>query len=214
MSSDDGAIRKVDLKHENIIGDKLAFVLHNVFTKEECDEIIAITEEKGYEPAMVNVGGGRQKLMTDIRNSYRCIWDTTEQAERIWQRIKKFVPEYWEGHRALGLNERLRILRYDPGQKFAPHFDGEYRRDNGERSYITMQLYLNEGFKGGSTTFLEKWDPSSGDSVPVVPKTGSILVFQHDILHEGSELKDGRKYTIRSDVMFTKDRYDRSEDCK
>ena len=39
---------------------------------------------------------------------------------------------------------RLRILRYDPGDFFKPHYDGSYRRDNGERSYITIQLYLNE----------------------------------------------------------------------
>jgi hypothetical protein len=29
-----------------------------------------------------------------------------------------------------------------------------------------------------------------------------VLVFQHDILHEGSRLKKGRKYTVRTDVMY------------
>jgi hypothetical protein len=29
------------------------------------------------------------------------------------------------------------------------------------------------------------------------------LVFQHDILHEGAALKVGRKYAIRTDIMFT-----------
>jgi hypothetical protein len=65
---------------------------------------------------------------------------------------------------------RLRFLRYDPGQYFKPHCDGSYMRDNGECSYITVQLYLNEGFKGGNTTFL------SGDEhqrKEVVPKTGT-----------------------------------------
>ena len=33
-------------------------------------------------------------------------------------------------------------------------------------------------------------------------RTGSILVFQHDIVHEGSLLEDGIKYTIRTDVMY------------
>ena len=31
---------------------------------------------------------------------------------------------------------------------------------------------------------------------------GSVLIFEHHILHEGSELLAGEKYTIRSDVMF------------
>jgi hypothetical protein len=29
------------------------------------------------------------------------------------------------------------------------------------------------------------------------------LVFEHPIFHEGSELISGRKYTIRTDVMFS-----------
>jgi hypothetical protein len=52
----------------------------------------------------------------------------------------------------------LRFLRYDPGQKFDPHMDGVYMRTDadvrgkpalagrvGERSYVTVQIYLNEG---------------------------------------------------------------------
>ena len=31
---------------------------------------------------------------------------------------------------------------------------------------------------------------------------GSVLIFQHDILHEGSELLSGKKYAVRTDVMY------------
>ena len=91
---------------------------------------------------------------------------------------------------------------------FRPHFDGTYTRpDNSERSYITIQLYLNEGFKGGNTTFLygkaqESWKFWEKKDVGVVPKTGRVLVFQHDILHEGSLLEEGIKYSVRTDVMY------------
>lgn len=34
---------------------------------------INMTEKVGYVPALVNVGGGRQKLMPDVRNNDRCI---------------------------------------------------------------------------------------------------------------------------------------------
>lgn len=30
-----------------------------------------------------------------------------------------------------------------------------------------------------------------------------VLIFQHDIMHEGSTLVKGRKYSVRTDVMFT-----------
>ncbi|KAL8601955.1 hypothetical protein ACOMHN_008447 [Nucella lapillus] len=179
---------------------KLAFVLHNVFTPKECKEYIKMTEKKGYEQAQVNIGDGRQMMMTDVRNSDRCIVDSFEEADKIWQRIKSFVPSDWNGRKVLGLNERLRFLRYDPGQYFKPHMDGIYRRENGESSFVTVQMYLNEGFKGGSTTFLHK---CSSQRCEVVPKTGSVLVFEHMILHEGSLLEKGRKYAMRTDVMYS-----------
>ena len=138
--------------------------------------------------------------MTDVRNNSRCIWDTFEEVDKIWKRIEPFVPDVWNNRKVIGLNERLRILRYDPGEYFKSHYDGCYRRENGERSYVTIQIYLNEGFEGGSTTFL---GTLSDERVEVVPKTGSVLIFEHPILHEGSKLISGRKYAIRTDVMYS-----------
>ena len=46
-SSDPGCLEK----------EKLAFILDNVLTKEECEELIKETEEAGYEEALLNVGG-------------------------------------------------------------------------------------------------------------------------------------------------------------
>ncbi|XP_028392573.1 uncharacterized protein LOC114517123 isoform X2 [Dendronephthya gigantea] len=171
---------------------------------QECKEMIKMTEKQGYVKALVNIGGGRQKLMPEVRNNYRCIVDSFEKAAEIWDRIKHLIPEKWRGRKALGLNERLRFLRYDPGQEFKPHFDGSYVRDNGEASYLTIQLYLNEGFTGGATTFLENFEFGRND-VDCVPKIGRVLVFQHDILHSGSKLMKGRKYCLRTDVMFSRD---------
>jgi len=182
---------------------KLAFVLENVYSPQECEEMIRLTEAKGYEPALVNIGGGRQMLMTDYRNSDRCIIDDEIMADGIFQRIKKYIPGDFKHCQLRSLNERLRFLRYDPGQYFASHRDGTYVRESGpkcgERSCITVQLYLNGGFEGGSTTFLSN---DERERVEVVPKPGLVLIFQHDILHEGSAVTKGRKYSMRTDVMY------------
>ena len=180
---------------------KLAFTLDNVLSAAECEELIKETEDKGYEQALVNVGAGRQALISEVRNSRRCIIDSQEKAAWIWERIKNFVPQTWASRPVVGLNERLRFLKYCPGEYFKPHMDGSFWRPDGiERSFITIQLYLNEGFKGGNTTFMSNHDAS--EDVGVVPKIGRILVFQHDILHEGSLLVEGTKYTMRTDIMF------------
>lgn len=179
----------------------IAFVLDNVVTEEECRHLIAETERRGYIAALINVGGGRQELMTDVRNNTRCIVDSVPDAAEIYRRIEQWLPKTMDRRKILSVNERLRFLRYDPGERFLPHFDGCYERPNGERSYVTIQIYLNEGFEGGTTRFL---NPAHGgsDFVDYVPKTGSVLVFEHHLLHEGAELVKGRKYTIRSDIMY------------
>lgn len=185
---------------------KLAFFLDNVLSPKECQEFIDEMESgEDFKDALVNVGAGQQKMMTDVRKSKRKLVFDKTKAEMIFERIKEFLPQEWEGHPIVSLNERLSVLKYLPGDYFKPHFDGAYVRDDmSEGSFITIQLYLNEGFKGGNTTFLDGkiekgW---TGKDVGVVPKTGRVLVFQHQILHEGSLLESGIKYSVRTDVMY------------
>lgn len=196
--------------------DKYVKVLTNVLTKKECADLIQLSEASGYKKALVNVGS-HEVLMTDVRNNDRCIIDSPITMEVIWQRLvticgddANLLQAAFTGDRrlhAVGLNERMRLLRYDPGTYFAPHYDGCYQRryDAGERcgeqSYVTFQLYLNEGFEGGSTKLLNMRDES--EYFDVIPATGSVLLFQHDVFHEGAMLLQGRKYALRTDVMYT-----------
>merc|ERR1711994_340843 len=123
-----------------------------------------------------------------------------ERVDLIWERIKNYIPQTWKSHPVVGLNERMRFLKYSPGEYFKPHLDGSYERPDGkEISFITIQLYLNEGFEGGNTTFMSD---GTSKNLGVVPKIGRILVFQHEILHEGSMLVKGAKYTMRTEVMY------------
>lgn len=197
---------------------KFAVVIHNVFSHEECEALIARAETNGFGQALVNIGHGRQVEMTDVRNSDRSIIDDPVFAEEMWQRIRGAINDdprlmsrkgFPDSFHALGLNERMRFLRYDKGNYFASHQDGSFRRGEeagldrrGEVSKVTCQMYLNEGFEGGATRFME-WHDDTGLGFDVVPRTGSVLLFQHNLLHEGSVLVSGRKYAIRTDVMYT-----------
>merc|ERR1711862_479849 len=75
---------------------KLAFTLDGVFTEEECNKWIELTENRGYEDALVNIGTG-QVLMQDVRNNKRCIIDSHEMAQTIIDVIKPFLPPIWKG---------------------------------------------------------------------------------------------------------------------
>ena len=48
----------------------------------------------------------RQMKMTDVRNSSRCIWDSVEEAYKIWERIKEHIPDIFKNRAVQGLNER------------------------------------------------------------------------------------------------------------
>ena len=39
-------------------------------------------------------------------------------------------------------------------------------------------------------------------SQSIHPKVGLALLFVHNIEHEGSLLEEGRKYAVRTDVMY------------
>jgi len=39
---------------------------------------------------------------------------------------------------------RIRVLRYDPGDNFYPHLNGSNIRENGDRSYMSLETFLNE----------------------------------------------------------------------
>jgi len=201
---DKKSIRKTKLNPpDSHRGKKLAFILENVLTAQECEALIDCSEKSGYTEALINISENKAILDTSYRKGSRFIVDDKEFVSILWSRISDQIPENYKSYNVVGLNERLRFLRYDSGDFFKPHSDACYLRpDHSELSLITTQIYLNEGFSGGETTFLSK---STKDCLGVVPKTGMILVFDQTLFHEGSKLIDGRKYTIRTNVMFKND---------
>ena len=99
----------------------------------------------------------------------------------------------------IGLEGVVLNKRYDPGQKFAPHFDGYFRRRNGEQRQLTFMVYLNQAFDGGETRFYI----DDGDlRITVHPERGMALAVEHAQLHEGAPVMAGRKYVLRTDVMY------------
>jgi len=211
-----------------------AALAHNVLTPEECKQLLAAAaassdKGSGWERATINSYG---KLVLDesVRSCDRIIWDNQEVISRVWKRCEAlFLPDIqvingnnplhigWGARRGVNLrftrpNERMRYLRYGPGEYFAPHMDGVYQTpDKKEQSFFTMHLYLNDDehqegdmrLKGGATSFLSHWDPDRSKKLDVVPKMGSVLVFHHEyLIHAGDELESGIKYTLRTDLLY------------
>lgn len=179
------------------------FVVHDFLSPEECDYYTTLSESVGFGDAPISTMSG-PVMRKDIRNNDRVMIDDPYIAETIWDRLRPFLAERVQFWLPVGLNERWRFYRYDPGQQFDWHFDGAYERSPLERSAFTFMIYLNGGVAGGATEFnlRSRGGVQNGDPVVrVQPEAGKALVFPHRILHRGAPVADGRKYVMRTDVM-------------
>lgn len=182
----------VELEQE-LLSDHDVFVVRGLLSAAECAAFIEEVEAEGFEPAPLSTSQGAVMDET-VRSSARVMRDREDWAEALWERVAQLDLPWFEGREPVALNERLRFYRYDRGQFFAPHYDGFFRRP-GQMSFYTVMVYLSEDFTGGETAF-----PML--DITVTPEVGMGLLFFHDLLHEGCPVESGRKYVLRSDLMY------------
>lgn len=187
----------MNMVKECVDGDNI-FVIRNFCTPAECTAFITQSEQSGYEdPALV--APTHSAADHQLHDNAQLILEDRALAAEWWRRAADFLPQRVQSWTVASFNERFRFYRYDAGQRFAPHVDTCFRRENGEHSQLTFMLYLNSDFEGGATNFYHRnWMPRAS----VVPERGMALVFGHRQLHEGAPLASGRKYILRTDVMY------------
>lgn len=170
------------------------FVIHDLLSPQECDDLIARSEALGYETAAVGT-----ELLLRLRNNGRAFLEDPVLAATLWQRLAPFIPRQRDDWVACGLHERFRFYRYETAEQFGPHYDGCVRRGDTEESKLTFMVYLSDVSDGGATNFYRS------DGVlefEVRPAHGKALVFDHQRLHEGAPVAAGRKYVLRTDIMY------------
>ncbi|KIM49472.1 hypothetical protein M413DRAFT_438659 [Hebeloma cylindrosporum] len=108
-------------------------------------------------------------------------------------------------------NSNIRVYKYAPSQYFGPHYDDSvHDAITGAKSEWTLLIYLTgveDGVEGGETLFYkeERGKPRQVICPPL--KRGTALLHRHGqecMLHEGSPVRKGTKYVLRSDLMFTR----------
>lgn len=168
------------------------FTVEDFLTRKECLDNIVLSEGVGYELAKINTAGG-SRVRTDIRNNSRAFYESEPLAQTLWGKLQPFVPAQLGNSSAIGLNELFRFYRYQRGHQFKGHLDESYIRNAQEASYFTFMVYLNDNFQGGDTAFRK---------LRIQPRQDMALIFLHSLYHEGSEVTQGVKYVLRSDVMY------------
>lgn len=168
-----------------------AFTIEGFLAPGECEQLIALAEDAGFSAAAVRTTG-RQQSMPSVRNNDRTLVESPRWVDLLWRRLSLIDVPKLDGASPLMLPKDLRFYRYSTGQRFKMHKDGPWT-ENGLISKLTLLIYLNDNFAGGSTVFHD---------FVVTPAKGSALIFIHDTWHEGAAVTRGSKYVLRSDVLY------------
>ena len=180
---------------EGVLQQGPAFVLHDVLTKEVCEQLIHVTEQLGFGNyhSGKNYHGAMQLLVSqDIANAVGQILShhvSIQDVDAI--RTDMDGPDTDEDVRLVyaGLNRRWRIYRYSPGgeETFSPHIDAGFPPsglsedgsellwdasgdEKGIVSRLTVLMYLNDDFVGGETKFYQPLVQMNRDGAATKPE--------------------------------------------
>jgi predicted 2-oxoglutarate/Fe(II)-dependent dioxygenase YbiX len=172
--------------HENRV-----WRIESLLSPQECGQLIALAEDKGFGVATVRTHTSPQ-LLPAIRNNQRVVFEEPHWVQLLWSRLSSFGLPILDHQGPHGLPRALRFYKYTQDQRFKMHKDGAWHEDE-YTSKLTLLVYLNEDFSGGATDFR---------GVVETPKTGNAVLFVHDTWHEGQIVTAGVKYALRSDVLY------------
>jgi WD40 repeat protein len=198
--------KNIEIQNLLVGKDFTCFILPGLFSKEECESLLTEKIKIAFEKAIAN-------YPTYYRNNDRLQIDDEVLANLLFQKVKSYLPNTIETSSSIKsengkwqlskLNERLRYCKYSTNQYFHRHLDGIHYRSIDEQSKLTFMIYLNgaDDFKGGRTLFYE-----TKDSVEIlasyIPQQGDLIVFDHNVWHEGEVLAKGEKFVLRSDILY------------
>ncbi len=195
---------------KNILPDAkfTCFVITSLFSKSECEQLLNQEIKNSFQKAITS-------YPTYYRNNERFVIDNDELSKQLFQKVKPYLPKIVEINSNIQaengiwhlkeLNNRLRFCKYSANQYFNRHLDGVHYRSNSIQSKLTFMVYLNgsENFTGGRTLFFKTKDT---DEIwtSYIPKQGDLIVFDHNVWHEGEVLTKGEKFVLRSDILYSK----------
>ena len=174
-------------------------VLNDVFSAQECEELIALARPRLAPSTTVDPLTGRD-LAGSHRSSFGMFFRLRENAfiARLDRRVSELMNLPVEN------GEGLQVLHYPAGARSMPHFDFLVPSNEASKASLarsgqrvsTLVTYLNEVEEGGETVF-----PECGWSVS--PRLGSAVYFEycnslsqidHASLHAGAPVLRGEKW--------------------
>lgn len=213
----DGSSRAISpAKSKQISWKPRAFVYEGFLTDEECDHLISLAKSELKRSAVADNLSGKGTL-SDVRTSSGMF--INKGKDSIVSGIEDKIAAWTFLPKENG--EDLQVLRYEPGQKYDPHYDYFTDKVNiarGGHRMATVLMYLSNVAKGGETVFPAAEEPShrgghtvdedlsdcARRGVAVKPRRGDALLFfslhpdattDQNSLHAGCPVLEGEKWS-------------------
>ena len=170
----------------------------DVFTPEECANIIAYWDEEKAEDAKVRLildAGTIAPTQDGKVRSGKIQWLNPNEEEFAWitQRLAQAIVQINEeafGFLVDGMFDKMQLTRYLPGDKYVWHEDvavGMHRR---RKLSFTLQLTDPGDFEGGGLEFPRAKVQSPGNDL------GALAVFPSFLMHQAAEVTKGERWAL------------------
>jgi len=160
----------------------------NAFTKEECEKIIEIANNKGL------VEGTVRNNKSNVRKSKICWLYAPDDMGWVFQRVAGMVQDLNErffNFDIFGLNEGFQFTNYKaPSGKYGKHVD---RLTNSiiRKLSISIQLTDPKEYEGGELYIYEQEKGTLLDK-----KQGTLIMFPSYVLHEVTPVTKGERNSL------------------
>lgn len=143
-----------------------------------------------------------------FRNHSRVELSDQYAAAAIFRRLSPLLSPIVTGSKTppVGCNPRLRLYRYQVGDRFGRHIDDTDVLESRLITRATVLIYLNGGehddLEGGETKF---YGQRGALVASVAPHQGLAVVHAHGdlcLLHEAAVVTKGVKFVLRTDVTY------------
>jgi prolyl 4-hydroxylase len=151
----------------------------------ECPTLIAAAEAEGFRSA-------HQKA--DGRNNSEVFFDHRDLSETILARLGERARG--AGFEVVAVAPHFEWYRYEEGDYVGAHRDAAVEISPHRPSDLSLVVYLNEDFQAGETRFPDQ-------TLSLRPAAGEGILFRHSLLHEGTAVRQGRKYIVRTSVAVS-----------
>jgi hypothetical protein len=156
----------------------MEYVLSHIYDETWTDALVAESRVKTYGEGVVS---------RDIRHAYVGRIDD-EFANLLKEKVDPVVMQYsLDNNIPVSNLEGYHVVRYEKGQYFKEHTD---QTDEFPRQ-ISIVLYINDDYEGGTITFTKI-------GVPIKPDASSLFVFPStsEFSHSADPIISGTKYIV------------------